>query len=386
MEREMYVTRLLSHLQSSPESLSLPSDGPNSGFLVIQDKNSDTTTFFGLLKNRYVKDLPLPQNKELHVEYSSDDEETTFVPVVNKPLSSNLYYALKPHRSHKGEAYVCSKEEDMDTSCCCNCIQDVQPRPLDPNDIYQQFHIVPYKRGGQFYAKSIAPDGIPPNFLRRKGWCIRTQTPKNYQLGEALGINTALRDRLPSFDLPLSYKSSEAIVVGKWYCPFMFIKDGTLRDQMKKSMFYEMTLDQRWEQIFTCENGYNQGNAVFVDVAVQTEIVTVGGREAVWDENKVADGVIWFTSFGGVGEVNIGLISLIVDRMKWEQERGGWLGGEKRQVSVNKTEEYAGIGVGGWSRFGCYVLVERFVLKRMDKSVALTYDFKHTHVIRSKWE
>ncbi|KAL7240555.1 hypothetical protein ACSBR2_006250 [Camellia fascicularis] len=231
----MYVTRLLSHLQSSPESLSLPSDGPNSGFLVIQDKNSET-------KNRYVKDLP--------------------------------------------------------------------------------------------------------------------------------------------FDLPLSYKSSDAIVVGKWYCPFMFIKDGTLRDQMKKSMFYEMTLEQKWEQIFTCVNGYNQGNVVFVDFAVQTEIVTVGGREAVWDENRVADGVIWFRSFG----VNIGLSSLIVDRMKWEQERGGWLGGEKRQVSVNKTEEYAGIGVGGWSRFGCYVLVERFVLKRMDRSVALTYDFKHTHVIRSKWE
>ncbi|THG16969.1 hypothetical protein TEA_021974 [Camellia sinensis var. sinensis] len=156
---------------------------------------------------------------------------------------------------------------------------------------------------------------------------------------------------------------------------------------MKKSMFYEMTLEQKWEQIFTCENGYNQGNIVFVDVAVQTELVTVGGREAVWDENRVANGVIWFTSFVGVGEeVNIGLSSLIVDRMKWEQERGGWLGGEKRQVSVNKTEEYAGIGVGGWSRFGCYVLVERFVLKRMDKSVALTYDFKHTHVIRSKWE
>ncbi|CAL5399483.1 unnamed protein product [Camellia sinensis] len=179
---------------------------PKFWVLVIQDKNSETTTFFGLLKNQYVKDLPLPQNKELHVDYFSDDEETTFVPVVNKPLSSNLR-----------EAYACSKEEDIDTSCCCNSILDVQPRPLDPNDIYQQFHIVPYQRGGQFHAKSIAPDGIPPNFLRTKGWRIRTRTPQNYQLGEALGINTALRDRLPSFDLPLSYKSSEAIVVGKWY-------------------------------------------------------------------------------------------------------------------------------------------------------------------------
>ena len=91
LDREMYVTRLLSHIQRSPESLSLPPDGPNSGYLVIQDKESKTTTFFGFLN---VKDLPLPQNKELHVNYLSDDEETTFVPVVNKPLSSKFQSLL----------------------------------------------------------------------------------------------------------------------------------------------------------------------------------------------------------------------------------------------------------------------------------------------------
>ncbi|CAL5338707.1 unnamed protein product [Camellia sinensis] len=349
---EMYVTRLLSHIQRSPESLSLPPDGPNSGYLVIQDKESKTTPFFEFLN---VQDLPLPQNKKLHVNYLSDDEETTFVPVVNKPLSSNLYYALKPHGSRKGESYACSKEEDMSSSCCWgNSIQDVEPRPIDPNDIYQQFHIIPYERslnnGGAFSATSIAPDGFPPHLLRREG-------------------------------------CSEAIIVGKWYCPFMFIKNGTLRDWMKRSMFYEMILEQRWEQIFCCENDYSKGNVVSLDVAVQTEMVIMAGRNAVWDENSVTNGVIWFTSLVGVGEeVNIGLSSLIVDRMKWEQERGGWISSQKRQARVNKTEEYAGIGVGGWSRFGCYVLVERFVLKRMDGSVALTYDFKHTHVIRSKWE
>ncbi|THG16972.1 hypothetical protein TEA_021977 [Camellia sinensis var. sinensis] len=590
----MYVARPLSYYLRSPEYLSLPPEGPNSGYLVIQDEESETTTCFGLCKNRYLINLPFPQNKDLTVQDSSGTVfyDATFVPVLNQPLSSNLYYAIKLHGSRKGcmlesesvpgleriarflllldfdclhrEAYACSREEDMRTCCFCNCIRDVDPRPLDPNDIYQQFQIIPYatacRSGGTFYATSILPDAFPPYFLRTKGWeiytktveftpceggdalpwehtlvnngrpptilksqgwrlpkgsptysltykwrlrgeskirancqtsvrtsetepnirdcstdnkrmwkrqevvqkCRRakagcseisseqgnlrmlmrqtlkfsscssvhharscmivkgiqaggaghpirgcriswlrkfkdsrswagsqipTKTPKNYELGEALGINTALRASLPAFDFPLSYKSSEAIVVGKWYCPFMFIKDGTLRDQMKISMFYEMTLEQRWEQIFTCENGYNQGNVVSVDVTVQRERVIVVGREAVWDENNVANGVIWFTSFGGVGEeVNIGLSSLIVDRMKWEQERGGWLGGEKRQVTVNKTEEYAGIGVGGWSRFGCYVLVERFVLKRMDGNVVLTYDFKHTHVLRSKWE
>ncbi|GMP58696.1 hypothetical protein CsSME_00022279 [Camellia sinensis var. sinensis] len=334
----MYVTRPLSYYLRSPEYLSLPPEGPNSGYL----------------------------NKNLTVRNSSGSGENisyydaAFVPVLNQPLSSNLYYAIKPHGSRKGE-------EDMRTCCFCNCIRDVDTRPLDPNDICQQFQIIPYatacRSGGTFHATSILPDAFPPYFLRRKGREIYTKTPKNYELGEALGINTALHSHLPAFDFPLSYKSSEAVVVGKWYCPFI------------------------WEQIFTCENGYNQGNVVSVDVTVQREMVIVAGREAVWDENNVANGVIWFTSFGGAGEeVNIGLSSLIVDRMKGEQERGGWLGGEKRLVTVNKTEEYAGIGVGGWSRFGCYVLVDRFVLKRMDGSVVLTYDFKHTHVIRSKWE
>ena len=70
--------------------------------------------------------------------------------------------------------------------------------------------------------------------------------------------------------------------------------------------------------------------------------------------------------------------------MKWEQERVGWIGGEKRQAKVKRTEEFG--GVGGWRKFGCYVLVERVVLKRMDGSVTMTYEFKHNHQIRSKWE
>ncbi|KAL5855954.1 hypothetical protein ACOSQ4_005756 [Xanthoceras sorbifolium] len=74
--------------------------------------------------------------------------------------------------------------------------------------------------------------------------------------------------------------------------------------------------------------------------------------------------------------------------MNWEEERVGWVRGNERQVSVKREEQCCG-GVHGsdqWRKFGCYVLVERFVLKRMDGSLFLTYDFKHTHHIRSKWE
>ncbi|KAF7113089.1 hypothetical protein RHSIM_RhsimUnG0162000 [Rhododendron simsii] len=467
----MYVTRPLSHYLRSPESLSLPPEGPNSGYLVILDEESERTTFFGLCKNRYLKDLPFPQNKNLTVRYSSgvgknqhvSYDDATFIPVLNQPLSSNRYYAIKPRGSRKGfqflaqqlfdlcplmdanwvvavgkmefnspgkmvetcgglggsmflefkghagkmeffgdvslsstafphlealslvdnlEAYACSREEDMAPCCFCNCINDVYPRPLNPDDIYQQFVIFPKKRGwgsdGAFSAKSVAPDGFPPHFLRRSGWEVYTKTPKTFELGEAPGINATLRASLPNFDFP--------VVVGKWYCPFMFVKDGNLKDQMKRSLFYEMTLEQRWEKIFACENNFSsKGNSVSVEAEVQREVVFVDGREAVWDEKRVGDGVVWFRGSGGVEQVNMGLSSLIVDRMKWEEERGGWVREEKRQVKVNRTEEFGGIG-GVWSKFGCYVLVERFVLKRMDGSVVLTYDFKHTHVIRSKWE
>ncbi|CAK9157332.1 unnamed protein product [Ilex paraguariensis] len=393
----MYVTRPLSHYISFPESLSLPPEGPNSGYLVIQDEESETYTCFGLCKDRFLADLPFPQNKDLTLRYSSgagenqsvSRDDVSFIPVLNLPLSSNRYYAIKPHGNHKGEAYASSREEDTVTCCFGLSSRDVKSRPLDPHDTYQQFEIALYETccnpNGNFFAKSVAPDGFPPYILRRKGWQVYGKTPKDYELGEASGLNSALRARLPEFNFPMSYKSSEGVVVGKWYCPFVFIKDGPLRDQMKRSMFYEMTLEQRWEQIFASENNSSEGNSVFVDFAVQTEVVLVAGKEAVWNERDVVDGAIWFTSFGNVGEgVSVGLRVEIVERMKWEQGRAGWVGGEDRLASVKRVEEFGGIG--GWRKFGCYVLVERFVLKRMDGSLVMTYDFKHTHHIKSKWE
>ncbi|KAL3510910.1 hypothetical protein ACH5RR_030311 [Cinchona calisaya] len=118
-----------------------------------------------------------------------------FIPVLNLSLSSNRYYVIQPHGIHKGKRH--------------------------------------------FYAKSVAPDVFPPYFLRRKGWSVRTKTPKHYKLDEAPGLNAALRAKLLEFNFPPSYKSSKAVVVGKWYSPFMFIKDGTLKDQMERSMFYQ---------------------------------------------------------------------------------------------------------------------------------------------------
>ncbi|KAJ0652076.1 hypothetical protein HanOQP8_Chr15g0568041 [Helianthus annuus] len=110
----MYVTRPLSHYKTSPEALYLPPEGPNSGYLVIQDEESETYSCFGLCKNRYLAELPFPQNKILTTRYSSGSgenrhvsyNEVVFIPVLNQPLSSNRYYALKPNGSHKGYVYV----------------------------------------------------------------------------------------------------------------------------------------------------------------------------------------------------------------------------------------------------------------------------------------
>ncbi|KAJ6689760.1 hypothetical protein OIU85_006108 [Salix viminalis] len=350
----MYVTRPLSLYKRNPSALSSPPpEGPNSGILIIQDEEAQPTCCFGLFKSDQVKDLPFPQNKNLRVSYSTGQstsiDRVIFIPVLNQPLSSNQYYVIER------KVHTNATEEDVAACCFGCCIPDMEPEPFDPENVRQQFEI--RKRGwGGYVAKSAAPDGFPPGFLRRK-----------------------------DFHFPLSQTSSASVVVGKWCCPFMFIKEGKLKDQLTASRYYEMTLEQRWEQIFACENGLSGGNSVIVDAVVQREVIAVAGREVEPAERKVVDGIMWFRSSSNAGgEESVGLGLEIVDRMKWEQERAGWVGGDESYVTVKRVEELGGIG--GWKKLGCYVLVERFVLRRMDGSLVLTHDFKHTHQIRSKWE
>ncbi|KAJ0038666.1 hypothetical protein Pint_23391 [Pistacia integerrima] len=388
----MYVTKSLSMLKKSPPSLSSPPpEGPNSGILVIQDERP--TCCFGLCKDDQLKKLPFPQNKNLTTFFTTSNgtgavvinNPVILIPVLDQPLSSNQYYAIQPRGKHKGEAFTNSKEEDKATCCCCSFVSDKKPQPFDPDNIYQQIEICAQKRGGGFFAKSVVPDGFPPDFLRRKGWGMTAETSDDFELSEATGLDSTLRARLPDFNFPLPNKVSKPVVVGKWYCPFIFIKESSLKQQIKNSMYYELALEQRWEQIFASENSHSRENGVVVDVVVPTEVVSFGGVEGVPDEKNVVDGMMWFkSSINAGGELSVGLRTLIIERMKWEEERFGWVVGNEKQVRVKKVEEFG--GVGEWRNFGCYVLVERFKLKRMDGSLVLTYDFKHTHQIRSKWE
>ncbi|XP_052114564.1 uncharacterized protein LOC107462817 isoform X2 [Arachis duranensis] len=391
----MYSTRPRSLLKKDVNALSEApsSEGPNSGFLVLQDEAAQSYGFFGLVKNRYISHFPFPQSKNLTVntDGAAGDpgstgyyHEVMFVPVLNQPLSSNCYYVIWRKGKHQGEACTSSTEEDMGTTClCCNSVKNVKPRPLDPFNQYQQFQIIK-KRSG-FHAKSVASDGIPPSFLRTKGWTVEASTPKNYNLEEALGLNQLLRGQLPAFDFPLSNESSGSVVIGNWYCPFMFVKEGMeLKEQMKRSVFYTLTLEQRWEKILSMKNssviGSKGNDGVLVDVVVETEFAMVGGKEAKWGEGNGVDGVVWFSVGRGV---RVGLSSVIVERMKWEQERGGWLSRNRRHERIIKKKLEGGTK---WENFACYVLVESFVLKRMDGSFVLTYGFRHTHQTMCKWE
>uniref|UniRef100_A0A6N2M8A5 Uncharacterized protein n=1 Tax=Salix viminalis TaxID=40686 RepID=A0A6N2M8A5_SALVM len=367
----MYVTRPLSLYKRNPSALSSPPpEGPNSGILIIQDEEAQPTCCFGLFKSDQVEDLPFPQNKNLRVSYTTSRgtdrpndtsiNRVIFIPVLNQPLSSNQYYVIDRRGRHKGKVHTNATEDDVATCCFGCCIPDMEPVPFDPKDVRQQFEI--RKRGwGGYFAKSAAPDGFPPGFLRRKGWRVATSTARDFKLNEAPGLDKNLRDRLPDFHFPLSQTSSAAVVVGKWCCPFMFIKEGKLKDQLTVSRYYEMTLEQRWEQIFACENGLSGGNSVIVDAAVQREVIAVAGREVQPAERNVVDRIMWFRSSSNAGgEESVGLGLEIVDRMKWEQERAGWVGGDESYVTVKRVEEVGGIG--GWKKLGCYVLVESYHL------------------------
>ncbi|XP_077236559.1 uncharacterized protein LOC143878129 [Tasmannia lanceolata] len=400
----MYVTRPLSTYRKSPGSAGMsPPEGPNSGYLVLFDEESEeevTSCCWGTCKTlSRISELPFPQNKFLTVTYSTTTNQEShthwdkvlFVPVLDQPLSSNRYYVIWAEGKDIGKACTCSAEVEIGTCCFClnyNYVNEVQPLPLNHMNIYQQVEIFPQSRRGSFVAKSVAQDGFPPNFLSRTGWTVSTSTPRDCELGEAYGVDVSLQMCLPNFNFPISNKRSSSTVVGKWYCPFMFIgEEGSLKDQMKKSLFYEMSMEQLWEKIDACENDGSQGNLVVVSVNVRKEVARLYGKEMVQEETSVIDGMRWFRPLKheGGGGLGVGLSLAIVERMRWEEVRGGWVEGKEMDVKVERMEEFGG-GDGGWKKFGCYVLVERFVLRRMDGSVVLTFDFRHTHRIQCKWE
>ncbi|URE03348.1 hypothetical protein MUK42_19621 [Musa troglodytarum] len=346
---EMYTTRPLSLFSNSAGAAAIQppaAAGPNSGYLLLQDEGAEPnpSCCWGLCEDTRVRELPFPQNRILTITYTEHNGQSScthrfpalFIPVLYKSLSSNRYHVIVAKGKKKGKAYTCSREDDMTTCCFGQCVNDVKPREFDHRDIYQQVEVV-CKRG-KFTARSVAPDGFAPWPLRRKYWRLYASRPRDFDLTDAWGADEALRARTPALELPISGAGGAGSVVGRWYAPGVFVKEGdSLRRQMERSAFYEITLERRWEQVFACENSYGDRRTVEVKASA-----VLGGVEATRDGAGGQDGV------------------------------------------VESLEEYG--GVSPWKRFGCYVLVERFVVRRMDGSSALTVDFKHTGTIQSKWE
>jgi hypothetical protein len=82
----------------------------------------------------------------------------------------------------------------------------------------------------------------------------------------------------------------------------------------------------------------------------------------------------------------VGLDVVLWERMRWEMESGGWVApgnGNGDRETIERVERRDGLGQ--WHKFACYLLVERFLLKRTDGSLALTCEFRHTDKIKAKW-
>uniref|UniRef100_A0A7N0U1G1 Uncharacterized protein n=1 Tax=Kalanchoe fedtschenkoi TaxID=63787 RepID=A0A7N0U1G1_KALFE len=394
----MYVTKTLSSLLRSPEILSQPPpDGPFSGVAVIMDEESMRRKGKGSSQRADVNYLPIPQNKLIKISrVIGDGEESEYVmmiPVVDEPLSSDTYYVIKTTSKMAGLSITCSNEEvEMENCFCCSIpiIKDATPQPFDPNNIYQQFKII--QRSGEgwarLHAESLVYDGRPPYFMTKEGWettrVVSTSWPCDLNEADGQGLCATLRDRLPEFGFPVWTRSSDHVVVGTWCVPFIFVKEFGMRyeELMRSSTYYKMSLEQRWERIFEWENLGGDLVAMAVDVGVKSEVVMLGGMVAVQRGGQLVEGVVRYEiasqGVGGIG-VSVG----VVERMKWEQARGGWVDVGGGEVRVERVEECP--NGRGWRRFGCYVLVERFVLRRMDGSLALTHDFYHTHQLRYKW-
>ncbi|XP_050226875.1 uncharacterized protein LOC126676663 [Mercurialis annua] len=396
----MYVTRPLSLYRNHPSAISEdPPEGPYSGCLVITDEEAaeQDAYCFGACKKRRIKRLPFPQDKILNVVHFSDYEETLakkvwFLPVLDQPLSSNTYYVIKAKGRFKGQAIKCSRDMDMSLCCFKKVIKDKKPKPLDPTNIYQKFKIHSH-HSNTFFAKSLAPYGHPPKLLREKGWRIRSSKsrPYKFQLSDALGLDATLRTQFPSLNFTTSTKISSSIIVGTWYCPFVFIREESrIRQQMKKSMLYKMTLEQHWEEIYSWENVNNETNiSLIINANVQRVDYSVFGMEAKKDDKISYGGFIWYKGIIGNRNNNrgrgfsVGLSFVIVEKMKWVLEGGGWVDGEKN-VGIERNVEIR--SENRWRRFKCYVLVESFVWRRLDGSLVLKCNFRHTDKIKCKCE
>lgn len=187
-----------------------------------------------------------------------------------------------------------STEREVERVTCCFCIRFnhvhryKKPQP-DPYDIHQQVVITTTSSPScsYYHAKPADPNAILPAYLM-SSWTLENRTSTLRLIDDAKGLNVELRSKLPGLDM--------SVVVGKWYVPFLFVKEGDIIDQVKISMYYNMTLHQRWEEVFFYENVHNEDCIqVAVDVDLEAQVIKVEGQKInIETTNLDAKGIVWF--------------------------------------------------------------------------------------------
>ena len=128
---------------------------------------------------------------------------------------------------------------------------------------------------------------------------------------------------------------------------------------MERSAFYEVTLEQRWEPV--------RPNGGVSKLASKRALIggSVEAKQEV-GSSRHGNAYVWFRA-AATGQ-RVGVCASVWERMRWEEYRGGW---------VDEEEDAAKVAGGS-------VLVERFVVKRLDGSVVVAFDFVHLNKVRAK--
>ncbi|GJN16260.1 hypothetical protein PR202_gb03306 [Eleusine coracana subsp. coracana] len=131
-------------------------------------------------------------------------------------------------------------------------------------------------------------------------------------------------------------------------------------EQMGRSIFYEVLLEQGWEPVHLLGGSKLATNHVFLDGSVKAD----QEAETAHQHNN---GYVYFRTPEGQ---RLGVCTMLWERILREEHRNRWV-----DEVLDDAGKFSGVGS---------VLVEKFVLKRMDGSVAAAFDFLHPNKIRRK--
>ncbi|GLJ27601.1 hypothetical protein SUGI_0541570 [Cryptomeria japonica] len=158
------------------------------------------------------------------------------------------------------------------------------------------------------------------------------------RLAHVGGENTELRAQFPPFDFSLQEKGPLVVIVGEWYCPFIFINElGTrledVKIQLMECPFYKMDLEKFWEEMYSIQGMTKKD--VHVDQTLKVEEGLLFG-EVETEDIRDNEGSVLFKSVGRQQASGVILSWLIIAKMRADQDTYG-LDQKGRFVRVKKS-------------------------------------------------